>query len=169
MSKDKKQKGRLILPCQDAHLFSAGYSPEFERQSRLVFLLSDLWDEEGQKTVCAHLEFRRVAAFEAVLNVFDDPMGADVGGLYELKGKGRKRALLERCFARRRELWLLPGNYDYDPDASWDVLNSREALERFSRKKNLKKYRLFLLLKQGGGFLILARDCQVREIPEGTE
>ena len=169
MSKNKKQKSTLLLPCADAHLFSAGYAPEFEQQSRLVFLLSEIWDEARQKNICAHLEFRRVAAFEAVLNVFDDGIGADVGGLYELKGKNRKRALLERVFVRRRELWLLPGDYDYDPDDEWDVLNSRDDLERFERKKNLKKYRLFLLVKQGGGFLILARDMQIREIPEGTE
>ena len=166
MSKNKKQKSKLIFPCQDAHLFSAGYAPEYERQSRLVFLLSEVWDEERQNHIYAHLEFRRVAAFEAVLNVFDDPIGADVGGLYELGGKKRKKALLERVFARRRELWLLPGNYDYDPDDPWDCLNSRDELERFERKKNLKKYRLFLLEKQGGGFLILARDVQIREIPE---
>lgn len=166
MSKNKKQKSKLIFPCQDAHLFSAGYAPEYERQSRLVFLLSEVWDEERQTHICAHVEFRRVAAFEAVLNVFDDPIGADVGGLYELKGKKRKKALLERVFTRRRELWLLPGDYDYDSDDPWDCLNSRDELERFERKKNLKKYRLFLLEKQGGGFLILARDCEIREIPE---
>ena len=165
MSKNKKQKSKLIFPCDDAHLFSAGYAPEYERQSRLVFLLSEVWDEARQTHLCAHLEFRRVAAFEAVLNVFDDPIGADVGGLYELKGNKRKKALLERVFERRRELWLLPGNYDYDPDDPWDCLNSRDALEDFMRKKNLKKYRLFLLEKQGGGFLILARDCEIREIP----
>ena len=168
MSK-KKQKAQLLLPTHDAHLFSAGYSPEYQRQSRLVFLLSELWDEERQQHTCAHMEFRQVAAFEACLNVFDDPMGADVVGLYELFGKKKKIALLERCFQRRRDMWLLPGNYDYDPEDPWDVLNSREELEHFERKKNLKKYRLFLLEKQGGGFLILARDYQVREIPADVE
>ena len=61
MSK-KRQKAQLLLPAHDAHLFSAGYSPEYQRQSRLVFLLSELWDEERQQHTCAHVEFRRVAA-----------------------------------------------------------------------------------------------------------
>lgn len=169
MSKKKKNRAKLLFPTDDAHLYSAGYAPDYRGKSRLVFLLSELWDEERQENRKLFLEFRNVAAFEFSLNVFDDPLGADVGGLWELKGRKRKLALLERVFQRRRELWLLSGNYDYDPEDPWDCLNSREELKRFARKKNLKKYRLFVLEKQGGGCLILAKKCRIRESTEDEE
>lgn len=164
MSKKHKKKAKLLLPAHDAHLFSCGFSPECGGKPRCVFLLSELWDEEKERSYSAQLELRDVAAFEAVLNVFDDPLGSDVGGFYELFGRKRKIDLLERCFARRRELWLLPGTYDYDPDDPWDLLNSREELKGFAKKKRLKKYHLYLLEKQGGGFLILAKKYWIREI-----
>ncbi|GEM_PF-3458158 len=166
MSKKHKKRSKLLFPTYDAHLFSAGYTPEYRGKSRCVFLLNEIWNEEEQKNYSAHLEFRKVAAMEAVLNVAEDGIGADVGGLYEIFGKKQKIALLERIFQRKKELWLLPGDYDYDEDDSNDSLNYREDLERFQRKKNLKKYHLYLLEKQGGGFLILAKKYKIRQITE---
>jgi hypothetical protein len=166
MSKKDKRKAELLLSTFDAHLFSAGYTPECQGKSRCVFLLSELWDEDKQQHISAHLEFRDVAAVEWVLNVPQDGIGSDVGGLYELFGKKEKIALLERVFQRRKAMWLLSGDYDYDEDDPYDSLNSREDLDELEEKKNLKQYRLFLLQKQGGGALILAKRYELREIPE---
>lgn len=154
-----KQPAKLLYPTFDGDAQQFTLWPRYTA-SGCSFLL-ELWNEPEQRTQQVLLLFHQVAAVEVSLNLWDAGMGADLGGFYELYGKKEKRKLLRRNCKRRKKGWLLPGDYDYDPDDPQDCLNDRTELNRLTGR--LDDYHLYLLQSWGGSVLLLASGYEVQE------
>lgn len=153
-----KQPAKLLYPTFDGDAQQFTLWPRY-MASGCSFLL-ELWNEPKQRRERVLLLFRQAAAVEVSLNLWDARMGADLGGFYELYGKKEKRKLLQRNFKRRKKGWLLPGDYDYDPDDPQDGLNDRMELNRLLEQ--LDDYHLYLLQSWGGSVLLLARGYEIQ-------
>ena len=50
-------------------------------------------------------------------------IGAEAFGLYQIEDKPFIDSLVKNIFERRKEIYLLEGNYDYDENEPNDMLN----------------------------------------------
>ncbi|NLJ88792.1 MAG: hypothetical protein GX327_08505 [Epulopiscium sp.] len=58
--------------------------------------------------------FENVAAIEFHMNFFDNPVGAEAWGFYEIFDRAEKEKMLERNFNGRKDGFLFNGDYNYD-------------------------------------------------------
>lgn len=164
--KGKKQRSKLLLPTFDGSISNV-CAHRRGKHIRVSLFVEEVWQEREQRSTAYAIRFDKVIAMEASMNFF--LFGGDAGGFYELFSTKEKKKLLERNFIRRREDVLMSGCYNYDKDDPNDSLNYRGFVERMSRKKRLKKYRLFLMESCSGCYLILAKKCEIQEMPALSE
>lgn len=154
----EKIKSRRILKTFDGSLLEVSIAPEGEA-SRVSFSVR-LYDEDDRLTA-ATVHFWGVAAVDFRVNYFDNPIGADLWGCYEILDEGQKMALVEDIFQNRRRSVLLTGDYDYDPADGSDILNHRGQMEHFL--EGLPACHLYQQQTQGGVYWVLAKGCQVEK------
>lgn len=150
---------KQLMVTHDAQLTKLKIVPRCTK-TKLSYHLK-MYDHQKERTVSRKFCFSRVAAISFSLNYFDNPIGAEVCGFYEIFDREAKEELLEQNFLARREGFLLPGNYGYDPTDPSDLLNERTVLERVYDE--LDSYRLFQQQTTGGIYLILAKKWKVRD------
>ena len=126
------------------------------RKSKATFRLE--YYPPDQDTLCpGKLVFSKVAALDMEVNLFENPVGAELGGFYELFDETEKRSMVERLFQNRRACYLSTGHYaDYTPEDPSDMLNFRATVEELLGC--LDTYHLYQLETMGGVFRILARE-----------
>ena len=151
------EKSKLLLSTFDAHLTKLKIVPKC-RHTKVSYKLK-LYDEALQKTVGKTMRFEDVVSIEFRMNYFDNPIGAEVCGFYEIFSKKEKEKMLERNFASRKDSCLFHGDYNYDPKDPHDLLNNRDGIEHILKK--LDRYRLFQQQTLGGTYLLLAKRWSV--------
>lgn len=152
------EKSKLLLGTYDAKLTKLRVNPKCKRTE--VSYKLKMYDEKLQKLIKRKMMFEDVAAIEFRMNYFDNPMGAEVFGFYEIFAREEKEALLERNFVFRKEGFLYHENYEYEEEDSHDMLNYKSEYEKV--RKNLDKYHLFQQQTTGGIYLILAKKWSVK-------
>ena len=65
----------------------------------------------------------------------------------------------KRNFERRREVYLLEGDYEYNPNEPADMLNAFDLLGIYQKEK--EKYHVFIQNVDAGVYIIIAKRCQI--------
>ncbi len=118
------------------------------------------YDYDGDESlVKAKVIFREAASIDFEINLFDNPIGAELCGFYELFQTETKREIVEKLFRNRLEGFLYHGDYNYNADDKHDMLNWREPIDELY--KNLDTYHLYQQQTQGGVYYILAKSFEI--------
>ena len=148
---------QLLLPTFDAQLTELKITPK--RDNTIISYKLKMYDEDLQRRVTKTMRFEDVIAIEFQMNYFENLIGAEVCGFYEIFHPERKQSLLERNFISRKENHLFHGDYNYDPDDPHDILNYRENIESILRE--LDDYHLYDQQTIVGSYLILAKRWSI--------
>lgn len=155
-------RSRLLLTTYDGSITECKIRPQGE-DAQVEFAIQYYRRENGEeRTVSAVLRFYQVASLDFEVNCFDNPLGAELGGFYEILDESAKKQMLEKVFENRKDGYLFHGDYDYDPGEPADMLNFRPPMEAVLGE--LEQYRLFQQQTQGGIYHIL---CKRYELIEG--
>lgn len=155
-------KSKLLLNTHDGSLTACTIRPQSE-DTQVEFSVQYYCHENGEeRSVSAILRFSQVASVDVEINFFDNPIGAELGGFYEILDIDFKKQMLEKVFQNRKDGYLFHGDYDYAPEDPADILNFRPPIE--SMLEELEQYRLFQQQTQGGIYHIL---CKRYELIEG--
>lgn len=157
--------GKLLVQNFDGSMERLEVLPE-HGESKAVFHMR-YWDEEGGP-VEAVLTFYHVIAISFSVNYFDNPMGAELFGLYEIEDEAEKVKLIRENFRIRRREFLLAGYDGYDPEDENDLLNYTGELDRMLSKAG--SYHLYQQQTQGGTYRLAAGrfEMEARHGPVGT-
>ena len=113
------------------------------------------YDYDGDESLInAKILFNEVIAIDFEINLFDNPIGAELGGFYEIFNEDKKKEMVEKIFNNRLEGYLYHGDYHYDENEPNDMLNWREPIEEVY--DFIDQYHLYQQLTQGGVYYILA-------------
>jgi len=150
------EKGKLILANFDARISDITIKPKNTRTK--IIMKSKMYDESGeQKNV--KIVFSDVAAIDFRINFFDNMIGAEVLGLYQIEDKSFVDNLVKNIFERRKEIYLLEGHYDYDEDEPADMLNVLDLGGRF--KQEADSYNAYVQNVDAGVYIIVAKKFEV--------
>ena len=120
---------------------------------------SKMYDEENGEKISVKIHFSNVSAIDFRINLFDCMIGAEAFGLYCIRDKGFIESITRGTFDRRKEVFLLEGDYNYDEDDEHDMLNCFDVLGDFS--KNIDDYAAFVQNVEGGEYIIIAKQVRV--------
>ena len=155
-------KSKLLLNTYDGNLTACTIRPQSE-DTQVEFSIQYYRHENGEeRNVSAVLRFSQVASVDMEINFFDNPIGAELGGFYEILDENFKKQMLEKVFRNRKDGYLFHGDYDYDLEETGDILNFRPPIEGVLGE--LAQYRLFQQQTQGGIYHFL---CKRYELIEG--
>lgn len=149
-------KSKLILKTYDGSLLNLKITPKY-LDSKVEFRIK--YYDETDSLVKAKMIFNKVAFVDFEINLFDNYIGAELFGFYEIFDEGKKKELIEKLFKNRLDGFLYHGDYDYDSDDENDILNYREPIEEFCH--NLDEYHLYQQQTQGGIYYILAKNFEI--------
>lgn len=142
-------KSNLLINTYDGSLLELRVRPQC-RETTVEFDIT-YYDEED-KSVSAVLIFENVISVDFEVNYFDNYIGAELFGFYEIEDRDRKRDMIERIFENRKEGYLASGAYDYDAEDEHDMLNCRQEFDEIDPAA----YHLYQQQTQGGVYHILA-------------
>ena len=151
------KKAELILANFDARIPKIEIKPK-NTDSKVVFS-SKMYDEEIGEKISLKIHFSNVAAIDFRINLFDCMIGAEAFGLYCIRDKEFIESITRGIFDRRKEVFLLEGNYNYDEHDEHDMLNCFDVLGDFS--KNIDDYAAFVQNVEGGEYIIIAKQVRV--------
>lgn len=152
------EKSKLLVKTFDGSLLSLKIKPKC-RESSVEFSVK-YYDYDGDGNLKkARIVFREAVSVDFEINYFDNCIGSELLGFYEIFGEEYKRRLIEKIFVNRRESFLLHGDYDYDAEDEQDMLNWRGAVNEMLLE--VEKYRLFQQQTQGGTYYILASGYDI--------
>ncbi len=156
----KDERSKLLLGTFDGALREVEIQPE--KKYSKVKCKVQYYDEKADGiAVKAKIVFQHVVAIRFCVNQFENTIGAELGGFYEISDRDKKKEMLEKNFSGRREGYLYHGNYQYDPEDGADMLNYRDNLERVEKK--LDRYHLYQLQTVGGMYELLAKGYRLEE------
>lgn len=148
---------KLLLANFDGTLERLELLPEC-RETKAVFHIR-YWDKQ-ENLVEAVLTFFDVIAISFSVNYFDNPIGAELFGLYGMEDEEEKARLIRENFNARRREFLLAGYDGYDPEDKNDLLNNTEELDRILPE--MRRYHLYQQQTQGGACRLLARSYSLK-------
>lgn len=147
------EKSKLLIKTFDGTMKKCAIKPKCTK-SKVEFIIK-YYDEED-KLKKGLLVFEQVIAVDIEVNYFDNPIGAELSGFYEIFDINAKEGMIEKLFKNRREGYLYHGDYNYEPYEENDMLNYREPIIEIV--KEIDDYRLFQQQTQGGLIYILAKE-----------
>ena len=146
-------KSKLLLKTFDGSMSRLVIKPKCE-QTRAELDIQ-YYDYDGdQKLKKAKILFWDVVSIDCEVNYFDNCIGAELFGFYEINCPDKKREMLEKVFNTRKNGFLLAGDYDYEPDNEHNLLNCRERIA--DMYEHLDQYHLYQQQTEGGIYYILA-------------
>lgn len=149
--------GKLLVKNFDARI------PKIEIKSKglssKIAVFSKMYDENDDKKISVKINFNDVAAIEFCINYFDSMIGVEALGLYEIEDIDFVDSVVKRNFERRREVYLLEGDYAYDPSEPADMLNVFDLLGIYQKEK--EKYHAFVQNVDAGVYIIIAKGYQI--------
>ncbi len=149
--------GKLLVKNFDARIPKIEIKPK--GSSSKIIVLSKMYDENDDKKINVKIHFDNVAAIEFCINYFDNMIGAEALGLYEIEDIDFVDSVVKRNFERRREVYLLEGDYEYDPSEPADMLNVFDLLGIYQKEK--EKYHAFVQNVDAGVYIIIAKGYQL--------
>lgn len=93
------------------------------------------------------------------VNYFENYIGAELFGFYEIFCSDNKTEMIEKVFSTRLDGYLYHGDYDYDPNDENDILNYRESVNDIF--DDLENYHLYQQQTQGDIYYILASGYEI--------
>ena len=150
-------KGNCILPNFDARISKIDIRPK-NRHTK-VTISSRMYDPETDTPENVKLVFTDVAAIDFRINYFDNMIGAEALGLYEITDRNFMDQLVKDSFERRKEIYLLEGNYDYDEEDPHDMLNTFDLMGTYEEEKD--QYHTFVQNVDAGVYIVVAKEFQV--------
>lgn len=151
------KKAKLVLPNFDARIPNISLRPK--NLSTKVTVSCKMYEESLKTDKLVKLVFNGVAAVDFRVNYFDNMIGAEVMGLYQIEDKGFIKKTVKDIFERRKEIYLLEGNYDYDENEPADLLNVMDLYGDFTR--NVDDYSVYIQNVDAGVYMIVAKEMQV--------
>lgn len=151
------KQGKLVLANFDARIPKIEIKPK--NTETIVTISSKMFDEEIGKKISIKLRFYNVVAIDFRINYFDNMIGAEGFGLYEIKSREFIDNILKENFRKRREIYLLEGDYNYEEDDPHDLLNSFDLLKQYTKEK--KQYRAYVQNVDAGVYVIIAKGVEV--------
>lgn len=145
--------GRLLLKNFDARIPKIKIKPKGPNSKIVIF--SKMYDENDDKKISVKIHFDDVAAIEFCINYFDNMIGAEAFGLYEIEDIDFIDSVVKRNFERRRDVYLLEGNYEYDPSEPANLLNMFDLSGIYQKDK--EKYHAFVQNVDAGVYIIIAK------------
>ena len=155
--------GRLVVKNFDARIPKIEIKPKGSNSK--IVIHSKMYDETDDKKINVKITFTDVAAIEFCINYFDNMIGAEVMGLYEIEDTDFMDTVIKRNFERRREVYLLEGGYDYDPAEPADMLNMFDIFGFYQKEK--EKYHAFVQNVDAGVYIIIAKEYQINTVCYG--
>lgn len=150
------KKAKLILANFDARISDITIKPKNMRTK--IIMKSKMYDEsDEEKNV--KIVFSDVAAIDFRINYFDNMIGAEVLGLYRIEDKSFVNALVRDVFERRKEIYLLEGNYNYDENDSADMLNVLDLGGKFEQEAD--SYNAYVQNVDAGVYIIVAKHYEL--------
>lgn len=151
------KNAKLVLANYDARISKIDIKPK-NKETKIIFS-SRMYNEETDQKEIAKLVFVDVAAIDFQINYFDNMIGAEVLGLYEIMDTKFIEGLVKENFERRKEIYLLEGNYNYEEDDEEDMLNSFDIMHTFSEEKD--SYHAYIQNVDAGVYIIVAKKLQI--------
>lgn len=150
------KKAKLILANFDARISDITIKPKNMRTK--IIMKSKMYDEsDEEKNV--KIVFSDVAAIDFRINYFDNMIGAEVLGLYRIEDKSFVKALVKDIFERRKEIYMLEGNYNYDENDSADMLNVLDLGGKFEQEAD--SYNAYVQNVDAGVYIIVAKHYEL--------
>ncbi|MEM1485228.1 hypothetical protein V6615_10150 [Oscillospiraceae bacterium PP1C4] len=147
------QNSKLLIKTFDGSLLNLKIKPKC-LNSTIEFDIK-YYDYDGDESLIkAKIIFREVVSIDFEINFFDNFIGAELFGFYEIFNIEKKKEMIEKVFKARLDGYLYHGDYDYDANEENDILNYCEPINKMF--ENLEKYRLYQQQTQGGIYYILA-------------
>ena len=144
---------KLLLKTFDGSMSRLMITPKCDQTE--VELDIQYYDYDGDKTLKkACIRFHSVISIDFEINYFDNCIGAELFGFYEIGWPEKKREMIEKVFHTHKDGFLLHGNYDYEPDNGHDMLNYRERMQTVD--EHLAQYHLYQQQTEGGIYYLLA-------------
>lgn len=150
-------KAKRILANYDARIYKIKIKPK--NTYTKVTILSKMYDEETGKMVPVKIHFSEVATIDFRINYFDCMIGAEACGLYCIENREFVQSVVRDTFERRREVFLLEGDYNYDENDEHDLLNSLDISGEFMKKIN--QYKAFVQNVDAGVYIIVAKKMRI--------
>lgn len=151
------EKAKLILANFDARISKIDIKPK--NKNTKVILSSRMYNEKIDENETVKLIFKDVATIDFRINYFDNMIGAEVFGLYEIMDRAFIEMLAKNNFERRKEIYLLEGNYDYDEDDEHDMLNSFDIMNTFVKERD--SYHTYVQNVDAGVYIIVAKGLEI--------
>ena len=93
------------------------------------------------------------------INFFESLIGAESCGLYEIMDRAFIDQMVQANFARRKEVYLLEGDYNYDEDDEHDMLNVLDLMGTFAAEKD--SYHAYVQNVDAGVYIVVAKGVQI--------
>lgn len=151
------EKADLILANFDARIPKIEIKPK--NTDSKVIISSKMYDEETDKKISVKIIFDDVAAIDFRINIFDCMIGAEAFGLFCIRDKVFIESITRTIFERRKEVFLLEGNYHYDANDEHDMLNCLDISGKFD--KNIEEYNAYVQNVDGGVYIIIAKNIRI--------
>ena len=151
------KKAKLVLANFDARIPNISLRPK--NLSTKVTISCKMYDTSLKAEKLVKIVFSGVAAVDFRVNYFDNLIGAEVMGLYQIEDRAFVEKLVKDIFERRKEIYLLEGHYDYDENESADMLNVMDLYGDFT--KNMDSYSAYVQNVDAGVYIIVAKEMQV--------
>lgn len=149
---------KLLIKTFDGSLFDFTVTPKC-MDSSVEFNMA-YYDYDGDKSLLkVKVRFQNVVAIDFEVNFFDNSIGAELCGFYEILQEEMKKKIVEKVFNNRLDGYLYHGDYDYDPNEENDMLNWHNPIDELFR--NMEKYHLYQQQTQGGIYYILASGYEI--------
>ena len=149
--------GKLLVKNFDARIPKIEIKPKGVGSK--IVVRSKMYDENDDRKIDVKINFDGVAAIEFCVNFFDNLIGAEALGLYEIEDIDFVDSVVKRNFERRREVYLLEGDYEYDPSEPADMLNVFDLSGIYQKEK--EKYHAFVQNVDAGVYIIIAKGYQI--------
>lgn len=151
------KKGKLVLANYDARIFNISVKPK-NKNTKVIFS-SKMYDIASDEKKTVKIIFSEVAAIDFRINFFDSLIGCEACGLYQIEEKLFVKRLVREIFERRKEIYLLEGDYNYDEDEPNDMLNMLDLDGTFM--KDINDYSVYIQNVDAGVYIVVAKDIQV--------
>ena len=150
-------KGHLIFANFDARISDIDIRPK--NKATKVVITSMMYDEHSNTQKTIQIIFSNVAAIDFRINYIDNMIGSEAFCLYQMDDKTFIDNLVKEIFERRKEIYLLEGNYDYDESDPNDMLNILDLDKSFLYDFN--SYHAYVQNVDAGVYIIIAKEIQV--------
>lgn len=151
-----EEKSKLLIKTFDGSLTNLKVKPK-GINSIVEFTIR--YYNYDEALVKVQVIFHGVALIDFEVNLFDNCIGAELFGFYEIFQEEKKKELVEKIVRNRRDGFLYHGNYDYDETDENDMLNWRGPMEKLY--ENIEEYHLYQQQTEGGIYYILAKRYEI--------